>query len=66
MESDKIINGYKEHLVKSTQTLKDFPDGKIIAMCIVAKEGNSIMIYEDGYLNEHKDIPALTLLRWKY
>lgn len=65
MESDKIINGYKEHLVKSTQTLKDFPDGKIVAMCIVAKEGNSIMIYEDGYLNEHKDIPALTLLRWK-
>ena len=35
------------------------------AKAVVAKEGNSIMIYEDGYLNEHKDIPALTLLRWK-
>ena len=39
MESDKIINGYKEHLVRATQTLKDFPDGKIIAMCIIIKSG---------------------------
>ena len=29
MESDKIINSFKEHLVISTQTLKDYPDGKI-------------------------------------
>ena len=65
MESDKIINSYKEHLVKSTQTLKDYPDGKIIAFCIVAKSGNNIYIFEDGYLPEHKDIPALHLLRWK-
>lgn len=65
MESDAIISSYKEHLVKSTQTLKDYPDGKIIAFCIVTKNGNNVSIFEDGYLKEHNDIPALALLRWK-
>ena len=65
MESDKIINSYKEHLVKSTQVLKDFPEGKIIAFCIVTKDGNSISIFEDGYSKEHYDLSALALLRWK-
>ena len=65
MESDAIIAAYKEHLVKSTQTLKDYPDGKVIAFCIVTKNGNNISIFEDGYLKEHGDIPAIALLRWK-
>lgn len=65
MESDKIISSYKEHLVISTQTLKDYPDGKIIAYCIVTKTGNNIEIFEDGYLKEHGNVAALSLLRWK-
>ncbi len=64
MESDKIINSYKEHLVKSTQTLKDFPDGKVIAYCLVSKNGNNVEIFEEGYLKEY-NIPAISLLRWK-
>lgn len=65
MESDKIINSYKEHLVQSTQTLKDYPNGKIIAVCIVTKSGNNISIFEDCYLKEHHNLPAIALLRWK-
>ena len=65
MESDKIINGYKEHLVKSTQTLKDFPNGRIIAMCIVIKHGTNVSIFEDGYLRQYSSLNAAYLLRWK-
>ncbi len=65
MESDKIISGYKEHLVKATQTLKDYPDGRIIAMAIVIKGGNSVSIFEDGYLKEYSNLNAAYLLRWK-
>ena len=65
LESDKIINGYKEHLVLATKTLKDYPDGRIIAMCIVIKHGNSVSIFEDGYLKEYSSLNALHLLRWK-
>lgn len=64
MESDKIINSYKEHLVKSTQTLKDYPNGRIIAYCLVSKNGNNVEIFEDGFLKEY-NIAALYLLRWK-
>lgn len=65
MESDKIINSYKEHLVMSTQTLKDYPNGKIIAYCIVTKNGNNVSIFEDGYSKEYGNVAALSLLRWK-
>ena len=65
MESDRIINSYKEHLVRSTQTLKDFPNGRIVAMCIVIKHGNNVSIFEDGYLKEYSSLNAAYLLRWK-
>lgn len=65
MESDKIIAGYKEHLVKATQTLKDYPDGRIVAMCIVIKHGNNVSIFEDGYIKKYSNLNAAFLLRWK-
>lgn len=65
MESDRIINNFKEHLVKSTQTLKDYPEGRIIAMCIVIKDKNNVSIFEDGYLREYSNLNAAYLLRWK-
>ncbi len=65
MESDKIIASYKEHLLSSTETLKNYPEGKVIAFCIVTKSGDRLEIFEDGYLKEHSAISALALLRWK-
>lgn len=65
MESDKIINSYKEHLVASTQTLRNNPNGKIVAMCIVTKDINGVHIFEDGYLKEFGNLNAMSLLRWK-
>ena len=65
MESDKIIGNFKEHLVRSTQTLKDYPNGRIIAACIVIKSGTNVSIFEDGYLREYSSLNALYLLRWK-
>ena len=65
MQSDKIINSYKEQLVKATDTLKDYPSGKFIAYAIVIKSGKTIYIFEDGYDKNYNIIPALTLLKWK-
>ncbi len=65
MESDKIINGFKEHLVKATQSLKDYPEGRVIAMAIVMKDQNNVSIFEDGYLKEYSNLNAAYLLRWK-
>ena len=65
MESDRIISNFKEHLVNSTQALKDYPNGRIVAMCIVIKDKNNVTIFEDGYLKQYSDLNALYLLRWK-
>jgi len=65
MESDRIINNFKQHLVNSTQILKDYPEGRIIAFCIVIKDHNNITIFEDGYNSELSNLNALYLLRWK-
>lgn len=65
MESDRIINNFKAHLVNSTQTLKDYPNGRIIAMCIVIKDKNNVSIFEDGYLKQYSNLNAAYLLRWK-
>ena len=65
MESDKIIGSYKEHLVRSTYTLRDFPNGKPIAACIVIRSGKNVTIFEDGYDLAYSNLNALHLLRWK-
>ena len=65
MESDKIINSYKDHLINSTQMLRDYPRGKIVAYCIVIKHGKNVSIFEDGYMKEHGNTAPISLLRWK-
>lgn len=65
MDSDNIIGSLKEHLVLSTQTLKDYPEGKIIGVALVSTIGKTVTIFEDGYLPEHGNLHPLNLLRWK-
>ena len=65
MESDQIINSFKEHLVRSTQTLREYPNGRVIAFCLVMRHGNNISIFEDGFLKEYGNLNAGFLLRWK-
>ena len=65
MQSDRVINSYKEQLVKATSTLKDYPTGKFIAYAIVIKSGKTVYIFEDGYDKNYNLLPALSLLKWK-
>ena len=65
MESDKAIEGYKEHIKKATDILTNYPSGKIIAVSIVMKANGTINIMEEAYLKEYKSISALHLTRFK-
>jgi lipid II:glycine glycyltransferase (peptidoglycan interpeptide bridge formation enzyme) len=65
MQSDKTINGFKEHLVLATNTLKENPSGKFVAYAIVIKSGKTVYIYEDGYDKEFGSLSPIALLRWK-
>lgn len=65
MQSDKTINSFKEHLVLSTDTLKEAPLGKFIAYAIVIKSGKTVYIFEDGYDKTYGSLSPISLLRWK-
>ena len=64
-ESDRIIGYYKEHLVKATSTLRDYPVGRPIAVSIVFKCGKNISVFEEMYDSNFSSLNGLYLLRWK-
>ena len=42
-----------------------YPNGRVIAFCLVMRHGNNISIFEDGFLKEYSNLNAAHLLRWK-
>ena len=65
MESDKLINAYKNNLLKSTELLKQRPDGIIVAGAMVIKYDNAAYIYTEGFDNNYSSINPSYLLKWK-
>ncbi|MBE6157765.1 MAG: aminoacyltransferase [Firmicutes bacterium] len=65
MDSDKLLNTYKNNLIVSTELLKKYPDGMIIAGAIVMKYDNAAHIIIDGFNKEYSYLNANYLLRWR-
>ena len=65
MNSDKLLNTYKNNLIVSTELLKEYPDGMIIAGAIVMKYDNSAHIIIDGFNKTYSYLNANYLLRWR-
>ena len=65
MESDRILASYKKHLVKSTQLLRDYPEGIILGGAIIVRYGNQINLLIDGYKEEFGNLSPSYLTRWK-
>ena len=64
MESDKIVNSYKNDIVFANRL---FRDGKYIVICsnAIIKYGNEIFFLIDGVNLKFKDFNANHLLKWK-
>jgi len=65
MESDKLLNIYKEYLLTSTELLQKYPDGIIIAGTIVIKNNDNITLLIDGYNKQFGKLCPLYLARWE-
>ena len=65
MESDRVLNSYKKHLVLSTKLLKEYPDNIIIGGAIVIKYNNTLNLLIDGFLPEYQSLCPSFLTRWK-
>lgn len=64
MESDKLLNTYKNNLVKATNLLKQYPNGFLIGGAYVVKYENTTYLLIDGFDKNYSDLNPLYLLRW--
>ena len=65
MESDKLITSYKNSLLKSSDLLKENPEGIIIAAAMVIKYDNVAYLISEGIDESYGYLNANYLLKWQ-
>ena len=65
MESDKLLNTYKNNMVQATNLLKEYPKGIIVAGAITIKYDNSAFLYMDGFDTKYSNLNPSYLLKWR-
>ncbi len=65
MESDRLINTYKNNLVLATKLLQDFPEGLIIGTAAILKYEQSVNLLIEGFDQRYKQLNSNYLLKWK-
>lgn len=64
MESDKLLNNYKNSLVEATNLLKQYPEGFNIGGAFVIKYGNTAYLLIEGFDERFRDLNCNYLLKW--
>lgn len=64
MESDKLINIYKNDLIKATELLKKYPKGLIIGGAMTIDFDNASYLIIDGYDSRYKNLNCNYLIKW--
>ncbi len=65
MESDKLLDIYKQSLVQATELLKKYPNGIIIAGALVIKYDNAAFIVKEGYDKKYQSQNPDFVIKWK-
>ena len=65
IESDKLINAYKNNLLKATELLKQRPEGIIVAGAMVIRYDNAAYIYTEGTDSGYSTVNPSYLLKWQ-
>ena len=65
MESDKLLNIYKNHLIKATTLLKNYPNGLIVGGQIVIRYNNKLYLLIDGFSEEFQALCPAYISKWK-
>ena len=64
MESDKLVNIYKNDLVVATDLLKRHPQGLVIAGALSIVYDNAAYLIIDGFDREHSNLNPSYLIKW--
>lgn len=64
MESDKLLNTYKNELVVATNLLEKFPKSILLGGAITIEYNEAIYIIAEGYDKKYKNLNCNYLTRW--
>jgi len=64
MESDKLLNIYKNQLVLATELLEKYPKSIIIGGAITITYDNAVYLIEEGYDKKYSNLCCNYLTRW--
>lgn len=65
MEKDALLSKYKEDLIKANKLVNAYPNGIILATCLIVKNKKEIYLLMDGYNKRFKSFNAKHILIWK-
>ena len=64
LQSDKLVNVYKQELILASNLFDKYPDGIVIAATSIITERNGIELLIDGQNDEYGLYYPLYLLKW--
>ena len=65
LESDKLLNIFKNYMVAATALLRDHPDGLIVGVTLTLKYLDKIYLISEGYDKNNANLASNYLTKWK-
>lgn len=65
LREENRLNEIKEELVYATKLIKDYPNGIIVAACLIIKNKDEVYLIMDGHDKDYKKMNSKHLLIWK-
>ena len=65
MISDKVINTYKNEMIRGTELAKTYPDGIVISGVAIITNGREVSFVKECYNNSFKDIRSVPIIKWE-
>lgn len=65
MESDRLLNNYKNNLILATKLLKEYPQGFKLGCIGIIKYDNNVHMLIEGFNQKYRSLNPNYLLKWK-
>lgn len=65
MISDKIINTYKNEIIRGTEIARKYPNGIVVSGVAVITNKREVSFVKECYVNEFKNIRSIPIIKWE-
>ncbi len=65
INSDKLINKYKQKVIEASEIFSKYPDGLIVGTCAIIVHNKCVYFIEEGYEEKLRNIYSIAMLKWE-